>query len=340
MNVGCLTFATDQGIGILAKSFFDHGIITHPYVIQHHCRPTHTEWYPGAPLTNDLRNDTARILRWVTDAKLNVLFQIESPFLWHLFVHCRDVGVKSVLMLMHECSHQHLASEPDLFLAPSLLEQRIYERKGSVYIPIPVEVPWRLRTKAEVFIHNAGHGGLRGRNGTRELIEALRYIKTDPQIILRAQDLYLLAGIQAPPNRLRFHVEVGTFPYRSIFATCDVFVFPDKFSGQSCPLEEAYAAGMLVMGSDRFPHNTYLPVPPLIPVRGTHPAQIAKAFNRFDEAEIDPEDIAAKIDEWYGKDVSSFSRKGREWAESNSWKELGREYTKLLDYVKTAGRVR
>ena len=38
-----------------------------------------------------------------------------------------------------------------------------------------------------------------------------------------------------------------------------MFVFPEKFNGLSLPLQEARAAGMLVLATDRFPMNTWLP---------------------------------------------------------------------------------
>ncbi len=116
-----------------------------------------------------------------------------------------------------------------------------------------------------------------------------------------------------------------------LYSTGDVFIFPEKFNGLSLPLQEACAAGMLVMATDRFPMNTWLPNDPLIPIRGERIIQISGRLRAFKEAMIDPKDIAATIDRWYGEDISSFSESGREWAMRNSWQVLGPKYKELLE---------
>ncbi len=122
----------------------------------------------------------------------------------------------------------------------------------------------------------------------------------------------------------------GIFPADTLWTEGDVFVFPEKFNGLSLPLQEARAAGMLVVSTDRFPINTWLPKEPLIQVSDTRMTRLGGHLTEFDEAIVDPRDIAAKIDEWYGRDISEYSEQGRMWAARNSWEILKPKYMEIL----------
>lgn len=331
MRVGSIVFATDQGLGILAKSFYDHGVVTDAVVIRHGTHETHKDWYPGAMILGDIRsrNGIAEMERFCKSVDVMLFF--ETPFHWPLIDYCRQHGIKTVLMPMYECfptsGWQH---KPDLYLCPSHLDYEVFKDKGdAVHIPVPVEYPWKLRTRAEVFVHNAGHGGLRGRNGTSELLEAARLVTCPAKFIVRMQVPHGFSRIPTPSGG---YVEMrhGTASYDQLFAEGDVFIFPEKFNGLSLPLQEARASGMLVVCGDRFPMNQWLPREPLIPVAGTNKNRIGPAYLEFDEAVFSPKTIAAKIDEWYDKDITGYSESGREWAAANSWDVLGPQYRKTL----------
>ncbi len=346
MRVGTLCYATDSGLGILAKSFVDNKIITHPYIVRHGHHHTHEEWYPGAPVTANLRADHAKILEFARG--MDLMFFQETPFLWELLPFCKQHGVKTVLQPMYECEPKRLPYEPDLFLCPSLLDLQYFSRTPSawvgmdlpgsmvfadpkyrsLYLPVPVEMPWKLRTKAEVFVHNAGHGGLKGRNGTAELLASFMHVKSKAEFLVRSQRRVLFDD--DVEGRLKWQVD-QTVPYDQLYSEGDVFIFPEKFNGLSLPLQEAYASGMLVMTSDRFPNNTYLPREPLIPVSQYETTNISPRCNDFQSAIIEPRAIAETIDRWYGRDISEFSLRGKKWAEKNSWAVLGPRYKKVLE---------
>jgi hypothetical protein len=353
LKVASCVYATSQGLGILAKDYFDNGLVTHPVIIQHGRHDNYPEWYPqGTPVIKDLRRDTMPALDPIL-RECDVFFAFETPFEWAIFNRCRELGKKSVLMPMFECEFKKLPSRPDLIVNPSLLDQQYYPE--GVFIPVPVTYPWRKRERARVFVHNAGHGGLRGRNGTAELVEAMRLVTSPARLRLRAQESsrqYWAAGqlrdannhpVNLPNN---IDLRIGTFPYETLFSEGDVFVFPEKFNGLSLPLQEARAAGMLVMCGDRFPMNTWLPTKvdtsteaneeyrtfsnPLIPVAGYTRQRVGPPYNEFDEAVFDPRAIAAKIDEWYDKDITEYSLQGKEWAATMSWAALKPRYLDVL----------
>jgi hypothetical protein len=248
------------------------------------------------------------------------MFYFEEAFDWKLIPMARNRGIKNVFMPMYECTRQPLPYEPDLILCPSALDLQYFKDKNAIQVTVPVDVECRERKKAKIFVHNAGNGGLGGRNGTKELLEAMQYVKSPIQLIIRTQE----SDIKSFDKRVI--VEKGTIPKENLFKYGDVFIFPEKFNGLSLPLQEAYASGMLVMSTDRFPMNTWLPKEPLIPVKGYKKERIAV---EFDYAIIDPKDIAKKIDEWYGKDITKYSEMGRVWALKNNWETLKNDYLKI-----------
>jgi glycosyltransferase involved in cell wall biosynthesis len=170
-----------------------------------------------------------------------------------------------------------------------------------------------------VFVHNAGNGGLGGRNGTRELIEAMKHVISPIKLIIRSQ--VLIQDVDDP----RIEIRVGTF--EDIWSEGDVFIFPEKFNGLSLPLQEAFASGMLVIAGDRFPINDWLPKEPLIPVDSYVKERIAV---EFDSARYTPSAIAAQIDRFYDKNISNYSELGRKFANKYSWKNLRAKYETVL----------
>jgi len=331
MRCGSIVFAVSMGLGHLAKSFFDAGLITDVLIQRHRSRQEHPEWFPGAQrYTHDGAYEFCK--------KQDVMLFLETPFSWELIPYCREHGVKTVIMPMYECMPKVISHQPDLWLCPSVLDFQYTaafdptHKTPCTILPVPVSVPWRQRTKAEVFVHNAGNGGLKGRNGTQELLDAWQYIKSPVEMKVRHQG-ELASGASMKRNAAggMLTVQPGTIPYENLFEHGDVFIFPEKFNALSLPLQEAYASGMLVMATDRFPMNTWLPTAPLIPVQSYQKTCVHPRFVDFQQAVIDPKAIAAKVDEWYGRDVSGYSLEGKEWADTMSWEVLKPKYAALLE---------
>lgn len=340
MKVGTVCYATDSGLGILAKAFFDNGVVTDPVVVRHGRHPTHDEWYSGAYQVTDLRSPNQLGLAFNRLAECDAVLFFETPFHWPWVDALKARGVRTYLMTMYECTPEKLPAVPDAFLCPSLLDYEVFKAKqltgrlaaAVLRTPVPVDVPWKKRTRAEVFVHNAGHGGLKGRNGTAELLAAIPSVKSPATFLIRSQkDAGQIPGdVAALFSDTRVTFQFGTAPAGRLYADGDVFVFPEKFNGLSLPLQEAFGSGMLVMATDRFPNNTYLPRGPLVPVASTRRTRIGPPYLEFEEAVIDPKALAAKIDEWYGHDISGLSEQGRVWAGENSWEKLGPKYLEVL----------
>ncbi len=303
--IGSIVLATEQGLGYLAKSFYDNGVLDVVCVHQHSTRKNHYEWYPNHCSEQELLE------------KCDTLIFFETPFNWKIIVEARNRGIKTILIPMYECTRYPFPYEPDEVWSPSALDHQFYGEKSTRQITIPVDVPWKLRKMAHTFVHNAGNGGLGGRNGTREVIEAMKYVKKPVKLIVRVQE----GDIKTDDPRIE--IRKGTFD--DIWSEGDIFIFPEKFNGLSLPLQEAYASGMLVMAGSRFPMTEWLPLLPLIPVDSYKKETIAV---QFDCATYDPKTIAKIMDYWYNKKISRFSVMGKHWAEENSW-------TKFKEKLKT-----
>lgn len=329
LKIGSLVYATDSGLGVLAKSFFDNGIITDPLVVGHAHYQTHREWYPSYPSARVGSVQLLKLAKTLCDY-VDVMLFFETPFIWQLLDYCRFKKVKTVLMPMYECMPKVLPSEPDYFLCPSLLDFQYYPER-SEFIPVPVDtksIKWKQRDVCHTFVHNAGHIGLNNRNGTGELIDSLKYSKAPFKLILRSQKP-LPWGVDDP----RVDLRIGTVPFDKLYDEGDVFVFPEKHNGLSLPMQEAFASGMPVMCGERFPMPTWLPAGPMIPVDHYETTSISGRCNEFKSAVITPKDIAYTMGYWYGEDISDYSINGRTWGQKNSWESLNPRYMEFFDRV-------
>jgi hypothetical protein len=306
-KVGAVVLATEQGLGYLAKDFFDNGIVDYVHIVKHSTRVNHYEWYPHNLSEEELLN------------KSDILLFFETPFNWKLIPRARELGKKTILMPMYECTHYPFPYEPDDVWCPSLLDLDYFKDKNSKLVQIPVNVEWNLRETAKVFVHNAGNGGLGGRNGTKELLQAMDYVKSPIKLIVRSQ----VPIEQKKDDRIEYRI--GTFS--DIWSEGDVFIFPEKFNGLSLPLQEAFASGMLIMAGDRYPINTWLPKEPLIPVEKY---TTEKIFQEFKVAQYNPQEIAKCIDAWYNKDITNYSLLGKKFNNENKWQTLKEKYINLM----------
>jgi len=336
MRVGTVCYATTQGLGVLAKQFYDAGIIQEVLIYKHpDKRPTHTEWYPeGTPVLPSAPFRGYSSSQFLKSVDVALFF--ETPFDWSFIRKCNQFNVKTVLIPMYEWHLERPPAKFDLYINPSLLDQQYFPH--GTFLPIPaVSGIWEQRTEARRFVHNSGHIGSRNHKGTEELLQAIPLIQSPIELLITSQEpsLHQLLGKYPEVyNDPRVSIQIADhFDYRTLFGAGDVYIAPEKYNGLSLPLQEAYAAGMAVMTTDRFPMNTWLPQDMLIPVSRFEKARTQGGHLVFDEAIVNPEAIANKIDEWYGKDITPLSRQGRDWAVANSWEVLGPKYTALLESV-------
>lgn len=370
MRCGSICYATSRGLGHLCRDFHRKGLVTDVMIVEHPGVPTNQDWYPDAPRVplRGIHSHVGSVQDFCRGKDVMLFF--ETPFHWPLLAWCRQNRIRTFLVTMYECTPRHHA-RPDVYLCPSVLDLDVFADHGeeveaardigpghvvgptfntlwkdrpgrdgarAVWVQLPVEYPWRLRERAEHFVHNGGYLGVRTRQGgvqregTTTLIEAMRHVKSPIRLTVRVQENVSSEHqlVCAGDSRIRY--VPSTVPYQELYGEGDVCVGAQRWNGCSLPLQEAFASGMLVMNTDRYPMNTWLPNEPLVPVRNwIKGVSIGGTYMTFDEAAVHPEDLAAKIDEWYGRDITHFSRWGLKWAEKNSWKALLPYWRKVLE---------
>jgi len=323
-NVGSIGFACHSGLGHLLRDFHRNGIVQKVTLVRHPHYANYLEWYPDryAP------SDRARFL-----ADVDVLLIFENVFDWPLVRRAKELRKRVVLIPNYEYTPCPIPVEPDLVLCASLLDVDFYKSKYKThFLPIPVSMPWRRRERALSYVHNAGHGGYDWREGTPELLEAMRYVESPLRLVIRFQPgerrtLELLRkGCDDPRVSMSFAERPDE---ECLWDRGDVCVAPQKYNGMSLPLQEAFASGMLVMTTDRYPMNTWLPTEPMLGHDGTerHKGRLAVEIDR---CILSPRKIAAAMDEWYGRDIAEFSERGRIWGEAHSWGMLKPKYEEVL----------
>ena len=356
MRVGCVGYAVRQGLGYLMRSFVDAGVVTDPIIWPHRGRgrENHPEWYRNGNMVSSEPGSVSKLLKR-RGKFIDVLMAWETFFDWTCLATCREMGIKTVLVPMMEWTPKNPPDLPDAIICPSKLDLQYFPGLPkslakdlgntiedrwrfvpSTYLPIPVDPStWKQRTTALRFLHNAGNVGHRWHKGTLELLQAVPMVKSpDFRLTVRGQDVEelnkVLKRVPEACKDPRLTVELGEVPYEKLWDGFDVYIAPEKQNGLSLPLQEARAAGLVVMTSDRFPHNDWLPKEYLIPVSRYERANVGSSYLDFDSAVVEPADIAAKIDEVFGRDTSTYSLSGKQWSEENSWQALKLKWLEVL----------
>jgi glycosyltransferase involved in cell wall biosynthesis len=341
MKVGTIVYATNSGLGVLAKEFYDNGIITDVLVQTHPTLKNNFHWYKDSPalsIVNDIAINTTPTPRHNKDLieafidKIDILFLFEIEWYSDVIQLARKKGKKLVFMPMYECSPFPILA--DCYLTVSDLDHEYYTQmyKGRnikrINVPAHSSVSWKKRTHANIFIHNAGFHNSNDRNGTQKIIDAIPLIKSrDIEIKIRTQDLRYEFG-----NDKRLSIDTSNRDFSELWNEGDVFLFPEKWNGLSLPIQEAYSSGMMVMCGNRFPMNAWLPTEPMINVERYSRMNIIHNIP-FKSAQYNPIDIANKIDEFANKDIEKYSLMGLEWHNQNSWKVMKNKYIKIMEKV-------
>ncbi len=329
-KIGSVIYATHRGLGMLGRIFYDHGVITHPIVLHHGRYQTHTEWYPGCleitkrPFLNEEVKECIR--------NMDAMLFFETPFDWDIIKFCKEVGTRCSIVSMYECTPNNVPHEPDLWINPSLLDQQYFPQ--GVFIPIPVSTgEWQLKERARKFVHNGGDLGINHRNGTLYVLEAMKYVKSPIDITIRSQNVdefnVLIDIHKHVKTDPRVTLVKGNIPHEDLWSPFDVCVAPERKNGMSFPLIEAFSGGLLCITTQRFPMNTWLPCEPMIPVASVCTNKIG-GCKKFEECTIDPRTLAHVIDEWYDKDITTYSMAGKMFREENSWENLKPRYLEAI----------
>ena len=271
------------------------------------------DWYPDATF-KPFPLSAQAIDEFLED--LDVVFTCETPYNHYLFDAARQRGVKTVRQYNYEFLdylHDPHLPKPDLLLAPSRWHLEEVIKKGTLwntevrYLPVPIATDRftpKVRKTGKRFIHIAGHKTAGDRNGT-EIVKAAMSL-TQAELIIKEPD----EGKEYWEN------------YDG-----DVLVIPRRYGGLSLQVQEACAAGMVPILSEGDPYDG-------IGVSvSSSPSEslMTRPGLSLPTRSVDPKDLAKRIDELNGSDITELSKKSIKWADERSWEKMKPVYNSLLE---------
>lgn len=226
--------------------------------------PQHFEWYDafntdkvmGFPEINHYN-------AWYQGLKS--IFTCESFYNEYLVNHAMRLKIKTFNQVNVEF-YSHAVTPPTKFILPSKWYFNEYRERypGRVeYLP-PCMFPNDFRETREVnfsrtgkprFLALVGKYADKDRNGTKSVIEALKYTTSNFELIIRSQhplDFWI--------DDYRVSVEVGNIMNtQDIYKDFDALIYPRRYGGNAMPMIEALMSGLPVIMTDISPNNTVLP---------------------------------------------------------------------------------
>jgi glycosyltransferase involved in cell wall biosynthesis len=274
MKLGEIVFCNSGGIGIqtrrLAYMLKPDRLLAIDSSGFSKIKEQHFDWYDGFsgyrvngfPKDNEIRV----FLRGLTHVVC-----VENPLNYNLTVYAKRMGIKVFVQFNYEfCDFlNHQLTPPYKFLSPSYWHlgemQNRFGKDNVVYLPPPID-PNEFKEARETnfnrhgqlrFLHIVGTLAAHDRNGTLDLLEALKHTKSDFELIIHSQQ-ELPPEYMVNDNRVKYLM-------RSLDSSCDLYkdfdalIMPRRYGGLCLPVNEALMSGLPVLMTDTSPNNEWLP---------------------------------------------------------------------------------
>jgi len=230
----------------------------------------------------------------------------ENPLNFHLLSKASQQGIKSYVQSNWEfCDNldkPHLPL-PTKFLMPSHWKveemKELFGDDRVQYLPPPIN-PVEFKDAREKnliyvgkrrFLHIVGTLAAHDRNGTLDILEAIKYSKADYTLTITSQH-DLPKEYMTQDKRVIY--KIGSTPEpQSLYENYDALILPRRYGGLTLTMNEALISGMPVIMTDISPNNKILPKEWLVK------AQIQGQFQTrtmIDIYGVDPQLLAEKID--------------------------------------------
>lgn len=356
MRLGLIARADNTGLGMQTLEFYRHMKPTKTMVVdisKLNGNKIFPERYPdatfikGIPQYKDLEN-------FLTD--LDVVFVAEAPYNYSLYALAKERGIKVAVQYNYEFfdwfAYPHYPT-PDMLIAPSQwhyadIDAWCSERDiKHVYLHCPVNrdvLPFREIKQARTFLHPAGRSASHDRNGTKTVIEATRYLKTNAQVVIHFQGEQGLAHQTTMTTAdYRHHAEKYGDPskltivinelvnYADIYQMGDVLLMPRRYGGNCLPVNEALSVGMPVIMTNISPNNHFLSSSWLVDATKIGEFEPRTTIDIYD---TNPEVLAGRIDKFYNMSEPEFELqhdKANNIAQSISWEHMRWQYVMALE---------
>lgn len=333
MKIGLIVRANERGLGQQSWEFYRHLKPHKTVAVSLAGDSVKTfEKYPDAYKVMDVVCDDA----YEHFSDCDVVLSFETFYNDRAVQAMQAKGVKFILQPNYE--QQANIEVADGIIAPSVWYFNDWRHSRKTYLPVPVDrerLPFKLRSQAKVFIHNAGTQFGDDRNGTIILLEAMKYVKSDIRLIVHIQKLSEMLYnkvVELAGNDKRIELDTQTFDnYYDLWREGDVFVYPRTYGGLALPTAEAMSVGMPVIMPCISPQQEYLPNQLLVQPSGLKTAQGVRGA--IQHAIVDPHTLADKIDEIAGQDktvIENLSRQMDKTVENWNWTKLLPKYKATL----------
>lgn len=319
MRIGLIARADQTGLGHQTWEFYQHMKPHKTLVINlddvnaqygkiTHC---HAEWYPErAEFTNfPLRYDAFD--EFLKD--IDVVFTVETPYNFELYDLARERGIKIIEQYNYEflellCNPS--LPHPDVLAAPTAWHKQDVKRILSPTpvrsLPVPVALERFTQNdndRAVRFLHLAGIPAHMDRNGTELVREAARYLP--PEIDLTIRD------------------SVQDNNYWESYDGYDVLVIPRRYGGLCLQIQEAMAAGLVVICGE---HDVYAQTS--VTVYSKESAVFDTRRVQIQTHDCEPVNIASAMINLHENDKRYQQKKleSQTWAKQHSWKRMAKQY--------------
>lgn len=266
----------------------------------------HPEWYEGMnvmPIYGFIRPHQ---INQVLD-DIDILLTFEIPYSYELITAAKSRGVKTIIQNNWEFTdylQNSALTLPDLLVNHSywnLEKQKELWPQISEYCATPlfleefnsIATQNLERTGKKRFLHIAGRRTYEDRNGTEDLLAAIKLIPQDIdfELVIKTQTT------EIPEMRDSRIVIDRTAPddEKELYRGFDAMIMPRRYGGACLPMNEALAAGLPVIMTHIDPNNKVLPKEWLVEVREKTQFMARTMITVY---ETNPQELAYRITAW------------------------------------------
>lgn len=278
--------------------------------------------------------DKRRVLE--TFADCTHVFSAETLYDWSLADDLRRLGIKSIVHVNPELwphANKYDIPHADQWWAPTpwRLEHLPYTTR---VVPVPVATEhWPVRNGGVVklrprLLHVVGKPALADRNGTQAFLDSLKYLDcVDVTVTYQGANSWSQPRL-GTGSTIRFVVHTG--PYWELYEGQDILVMPRRYGGLCLPVQEAMAAGLVVVMSDCMPQSETWPIVP-VPVHTGGPVHCLGG--NVEAWDCDPVHIAIRIKEAVAH-FEDYWTQSMNWVSEHSWSALLPLYREEFERVR------
>lgn len=316
VKLGLIAFANDGGLGAqtrrLSQVLQPDRIMMIDSSSFSPNKSLHYEWYPAdrsflASMWPPSNNDMKLFLEGLTH-----VIVCENPYNFALLHYAKEQGIKVYVQSNYEfCENivQPWLPTPHKFIMPSYWKiaemEKLFGRQNVEYLPPPIDPkefePARkvnfARTGKKRFVHVIGTGAAEDRNGTFDVLDAMKLSKGDFELVIKSQhNLPMTLFLDDP--RIKYDVS-NYLDQNELYKNYDALILPRRWGGLCLTMCEALMSALPVMMTDITPNKEYLPSSWLVPAKPEKPFR--SRIGPIDLVTANHQALADKLDSWASK---------------------------------------